>query len=186
MDFGYRISQIGSEEKMKALTLVLGSLMAAILIAACQIPGTKIKPGDKIGEMEFINVWEDCQAPNFTDICGGFETLEDGTCEIPADLTKFWVSRAWAEDTQEALELAWQDSKWSMTFDGHAVDLDAFGSFDMDWTNPEGKVVRARAWNVCISDPAPGKHTVVYDYFIKNSFEWGNFTSTYTFTVLPP
>ena len=68
----------------------------------------------------------------------------------------------------------------------NSSQLDAFGTFDMDWTNPEGELKRARVWDICISNPTPGRHTVVYDFFIKNSIEWGNFTNTYTFTVLPP
>jgi hypothetical protein len=171
---------------MKTLAFVSWLVVLAVLMCACQFPGTKLKPGDKIGNMEFISEYEQCQAPNFNDICGGFETLVDGTCEIPADLTKFWISISLARDTQEDLELGWQDSKWSMTFDGYQVDLPSFGTFDMDWTNPEGKLQRARAWNVCIANPTPGEHTVVYDWFIKNGVEWGNFTSTYTFTALAP
>lgn len=166
---------------MKVPTLFLGSLMAAILIASCQMPGTKIQPGDKIGGMEFINEWENCQAPNFNDICGGFDTLIDGTCEIPAELTKFWISTSLLRDTQEDLEFGWEGSEWSMTFDGYAVDLPAFGTFDMDY---EGK--RARVWNVCISNPVPGKHTVAYKWFIKNGVEWGNFENSLSFTVLSP
>ena len=166
---------------MKKLASIHWMILFAILTASCQFPGTKIQPGDKIGDMEFINEYEKCPAPNWNEICRGFESLADGTCEIPADMTKFWISISLLQDTQEDLELAWKDSEWSMTFDGYNVDLNSFGTFDMDLP---GK--RARAWNVCISNPAPGRHTVVYEYFIKNAVEWGNFTNTHTFTVLPP
>lgn len=169
---------------MKKFAFVGWLILLAILITSCQFPGTKIKPGDKIGEMEFINEWEQCQAPNFNDICGGFDSLLDGTCEIPADMTQFWISISLARDTQEDLELGWTDSKWNMTFDGYKVDLYAFGTFDMDWVNDEGTPQRARAWNVCISNPTPGKHTVTYDFFIKNGVRRGNFTQTYSFIVL--
>lgn len=131
--------------------------------------------------MEFIKEYEQCPAPNYDEICGGFEALANGTCEIPAEMTKFWTSISYIADTQEALELAWKDSKWSMTFDGYRVDLDAFGTFDMDY---EGQ--KARAWNVCISNPAPGRHTVVYKYFIDHAVERGNFTVNHSFTVLSP
>ncbi len=164
---------------MKKFAYISWTILLALLVGACQFPGAKIKPGDKIGEMEFINEYEKCPAPNYNDICGGFESLADGTCEIPAEITQFWISISLLQDTQEALELAWQDSKWSMTFDGHEVDLYAFGTFDMDF---QGK--RARAWNVCISNPAPGRHTVIYEYFIKNAVEWGNFQTAHSFTVL--
>jgi hypothetical protein len=165
--------------EMKKLAFVSWLVLLAVLTASCQFPGTKIKPGDKIGGMEFISEYEKCPAPNFNDICGGFESLVNGTCEIPADMTQFWISLSLVQDTQEALELAWKDSEWSMTFDGYEVDLYAFGTFDMDL---EGQ--RARAWNVCISNPTPGRHTVIYKWFIKNAVEWGNFTTTHSFKVL--
>jgi len=156
----------------------LALIVLAALTASCQFPGSKIQPGDKIGDMEFISEYEQCPAPNFTEICG-FPALVLGTCEIPADMTKFWVSTGWAEDTQEELELAWKDSQWSMTFDGHAVDLPAFGTFDMEL---DGQ--KARAWNVCISDPTPGKHTVAYKSHFERGSEPGNRGNTLIFTVL--
>ena len=162
---------------MKKLAYLMLIVIAAFT-ASCQFPGTKIQPGDKIGNMEFISDYEQCPAPNFSDICG-FPTLAYGTCEIPADLTKFWISTGWAEDTQDALELAWKDSEWSMTFDGYAVDLPAFGTFDMEL---DGQM--ARTWNVCISNPTPGIHTVIYKRHLENGSEPGNRADTLTFTVL--
>ena len=163
---------------MKKIAVLGWLFLFAVLTASCQFPGTKIKPGDKIGDMEFISNYEQCPAPNFSDICG-FDALADGTCEIPADMTQFWISIGWAEDTQEALGLAWQDSKWNMTFDSYNVDLSAFGTYDMDL---EGQ--KARTWNVCISNPPAGKHTVVYKYSFENGSRPGNHTSTLIFTVL--
>lgn len=164
---------------MKKFSFVSWLVLFAVLTASCQSPEAKIKPGDKIGDMEFISDFEQCPAPNFSDICG-FDALTAGTCEIPASMTQFWISRGWAEDTQEALDLAWKDSKWNMTFDGYKVDLYAFGTFDMDLLGQ-----KARAWNVCISNPAPGRHTVVYEFYMENGMEWGNHANTYVFTVLP-
>ena len=161
-------------KKIAYITLIL----IAAFTASCQFPGTKIQPGDKIGNMEFISDYEQCPAPNFSDICG-FLALWKGTCEIPADMTKFWISTGWAEDTQDALELAWKDSEWSMTFDGYAVDLPAFGTFDMELDEQ-----KARTWNVCILNPTPGIHTVIYKRHLENGSMPGEFADRLTFTVL--
>jgi hypothetical protein len=157
------------------------ALLFIILMASCQFPASKIKPGDQIGDMTFINEYEQCQAPNYNDICGGFDSLVDGTCEIPSEMNKFWISISLPAENQEALELAWKDSKWSMTFDGYNVDLASFGTFDWEL---DGQSLRS--WNVCISNPKPGKHTVVYEYFIDHAVERGNFAVSHTFTVLAP
>ena len=173
---------------MKKFAFASWLILIAVLTASCQFPGAKIKPGDKIGEMEFINEWENCQAPNILhELCTEKEVVIDGTCKVPASQTKFWVSTGWMEGSQEAMELSWKDSEWSMTFDGHEVDLYAFGTFDMDWTDPTGKVLdvqKARVWNVCVSNPSPGKHTVRYEFLLKNGVFRGNHELVFNFTVL--
>jgi hypothetical protein len=163
---------------MKTLARMTLVVLLAALLSSCVFPGYKIKPGDKLGDMEFINNYELCPAPNFTDICG-FPALEGGTCVIPASIPVFWISIGWAEDTVEELEFNWLDSKWKMTFDGHEVDLLKFGTYDMDL---EGQ--KARAWDVCISHPASGKHTVNYEYEFVNGVHLGKRHSTLIFTVL--
>jgi hypothetical protein len=175
---------------MKKIAFVSWMLLFAVLTASCQFPGSKIKPGDKIGDMEFINEYEQCQVPNILyDLCSEQEVVFDGTCEVPASQTKFWISTGWMEGSQQAMELSWKDSEWSMTFDGHEVDLWSFGTFDMDWTDPTGKVTdvqKARIWNVCVSNPAPGRHTVVYKFLLKNGVWRGTHEVPLTFTVLAP
>src|SRR3989304_4857790 len=133
---------------MKRLACITLFVLLAALISSCVFPGYKLKPGDKLGDMEFINNYEECPAPNFSDICG-FNALADGTCEIPASISTFWISTGGVENPQEELEFNWQDFKWTMTFDGHAVDLPVFGTYDMEL---DGQ--KARTWNVCISRPA--------------------------------
>jgi hypothetical protein len=173
---------------MKKFAFLGWLILLAVLVAACQSTGAKIKPGDKIGEMEFINEWENCQAPNILyDLCTEKEVVFDGTCTVPASQNKFWISTGWMEGSQESMELSWKDSEWSMTFDGYQVDLTAFGTFDMDWTDPTGKVKdvqKARIWNVCVFNPAPGKHVVRYEYTLKNGVWRGNHELVFNFTVL--
>ena len=173
---------------MKKLAFPVWLILFAVVMTACQFPVAKIKPGDRIGDMEFINNWEDCQAPNILhELCTEQEVVFEGTCTVPASQKKFWVSTGWMEGSQESMELSWKDSEWSMTFDDHEVDLYAFGTFDMDWTDPTGKVEyvqKARIWNVCVSNPAPGKHVVRYEFTLKNGVFRGDHELVFTFTVL--
>jgi hypothetical protein len=166
---------------MKRFACTSFVILMAVLLASCQFPFTKIQPGDKIGDTLFLSDYEQCQAPNFNDICGGFDTLVDGTCEIPADLTTFWISTGWSEPTQEELENAWTNSEWSLTYDDYKIDLPAFGTYDMKYEEQP-----ARAWNVCISNPTPGKHTVVYKIHFEHGSRPGNHTNPLSFTVLAP
>ena len=165
---------------MKKLSFLLLVGLVASLLVSCYLPGSKLKPGDKIGNMEFITEYESCPAPHLAEICSG-ATLEDGTCKIPASITKFWVGASWVEDTTEEVEEAWRDSEWKMTFDGKPVDLPAFRTFDMDF-----KDQKARVWDVCVSNPAPGEHIVHFDFYMPNGVQHGNHAIDYVFTVLPP
>lgn len=154
--------------------------LIVVSLNSCIFPGYKLKPGDKIGEMEFINEYSSCVAPNFNEICS-WDALRKGTCKIPASQTKFWISTGMTWETQEELEQNWLGSEWKMTFDGQPVDLYVFGTFDFDLA---GK--KARGWNVCISNPVPGTHTVRYDFYKPNGVERGNFQDEFVFTVLAP
>lgn len=161
---------------MKTLACLVSITLTASLLTSCYLPGYKLKPGDKIGEMTLVG-----DIPNnLNELCGGFDSLLDGTCEVPASISPLGISTGWQEDTLEALEMAWKDSKWEMSFDGHPVDLSAFETFDME---VGGKKVRV--WNIGITNPTPGKHIVQYDFFIDNSIERGNHSVTWTFTIVP-
>lgn len=169
---------------MKKFTFVSCLFLLAVFTASCQFPGAKIKPGDKIGEMEFINEYENCQAPNIlNDLCTEKE-LTAGTCKV--SLKTFWISVGWTAGSWEELDLEWKDSEWSATFNGQEIDLPAFGFYDMDWTDPDGNAWKARVWNVCIKNPAPGKYSVVYEFLFVNGVWRGNHVVPLNFTVVAP
>jgi len=159
------------------ISLIL-SMLLSLGIVSCQYSGNKLKPGDKIGEMLISNNL-DIGVPNFNEVCT-FDQLHLGTCEIPSSIKKIGVSIGWAESTPETLDLSWEGSIWDATIDGHAIDLPSFGTFDMDW---EG--VNLRVWNVCITNPALGKHTVEYKFFLEKGERPGNHTDTLIFTIIP-
>lgn len=169
---------------MKRTAIVSWLILFAILSTSCQIPGAKIKPGDKLGDIEFINKAADCQAPNLLyDICSE-KQLTDGTCEVPASMKTFWVSVGWTAGSWDALELEWKDSEWEMTFEDHEVDLDAFGTYDMEVTDPAGNAWKGRVWNVCISNPPAGKYSAQYHFILRNGLWRGDHVVPLNFTVL--
>jgi hypothetical protein len=156
-------------------TMVVSIITAALLLASCVLPGSRLGPGDKIGGMELTTEFD----LNINYLCT-FEDLGAGTCQIPSSVTALGVSTGWAEDTAQALDEAWRDSRWTMTIDGHKVDLEPFGTFDLDWGDQ-----KARVWDVGLSGLALGEHVVRYDFYLEHAIERGNHATIYQFTVVP-
>jgi hypothetical protein len=182
---------------MKKYSLACWLALGVILLVSCANMDQGIQPGDRIGEMEFISDYDDCPAPNLNEICS-FDSLFNGTCEIPADVTRFWISSGWMEGSWDQLNLAWKESQWKMTFDDQEVDLDAFGITDIDWQIKPNRLwdvckqtskevhserEKARMWNVCVAYPSPGKHIVRYEFYMKNGPWRGSHVETFAFTV---
>jgi len=174
----WRAADHTKEGSVKRLTFAIGVMLLAGLLASCTFPGSKLKPGDTVGDMELTTEFD----LNIHSLCS-FDELAEGTCQIPSTITEIGISTGWFEITEDALNLTWLDSTWTMTFDGREVDLASFGTFDLDW---EGQ--KARVWDVGITNPAPGKHTVHYEFNFKNGPERGNHFVDYIFTVIdaPP
>lgn len=163
---------------MKKEALVGLFFLLAVLFASCSLLERRLKPGDKIGEMVVsnnLNIGD----KNFNDICT-FPQLLDGICEIPVSNTKFGVSTGWSEATLEELNQAWTDSTWEVTLDGRKVAIEEFGTFDLDLGDSQ-----ARVWNIAVTNPPLGKHTVIYKFSTFKGSEPGNHTNTYIFTVVP-
>ena len=159
---------------MKKLIFSISVMLLASSLAACVLPGSKLKPGDTVGDMQLTTEFD----LNIHYLCS-FEELAEGTCQIPDTLSEIGISTGWSEITTDALDLTWLDSKWTMTFDGREVDLASFGTFDLDWEDQ-----KARVWDVGITNPAPGEHTVHYEFYFKNGPERGNHYVDYIFTVV--
>ena len=163
---------------MRKLSLFVWFIGLSISMAACS--PKLLSPGDKIDEMELFSY---CDGVNVVDICT-FDELNEGTCQVPGSPNFLWVSTGWVEPTIAELESAWKDSTWKMTFDGQAVNLAEFGTYDLKVIDPDYGPVQARVWNFCISNPTPGVHTARYDYHFVNGSRPGNNATVWTFTVL--
>jgi len=159
---------------MKKLARIAFIGLLASSMTSCYYPGYKLKPGDKIGNMELTTSFD----KNIHELCD-FTELSLGTCEIPAPESAIGISTGWAEDTLEALNLAWAGSRWEMSIDNHQVDLPSFGTFDLDFGGQ-----KARVWDVGLLNFEPGKHTVQYDFHLENGARVGNHTQLFIFTVM--
>ena len=159
---------------MNKLAYIALTALLAYSVSSCYFPGYRLKPGDKIGQMELTTSFE----KNIHELCD-FTILSLGTCEIPPQESAIGVSTGWAEDTLEALDSVWSGSSWEVTIDDHKVDLPSFGTFDLD---VEGQ--KARVWDIGLSNLAQGKHVVQYDFHFENGLRVGNHTQLFIFTVL--
>lgn len=166
---------------MKKFNLLVLFLLVSSLLTACA--EKKLQPDDMLGEMKLVSYCEEGELVN--KLCK-FDELYDGTCQVPAGVKDLWVSAGWAETTTEELEKAWKDSTWKMTFDGHPVDLAPFGTYDVEIDDPTFGLLKARVWNFCVTNIAPGKHNARYDFYLPNAYERGNHAEDWTFTVLEP
>jgi hypothetical protein len=162
---------------MKKIILQVVAIILITLSTACA--PKMLKPGDKIGNMEIVNY---CEGNNIIEICS-YEELEKGTCSVPSSWTTFWVSFGWAEPTIEELNTTFKDSTWKLTFDGKPIDINSFGTYDLDVQDPLLGPMKARVWDICIINPSSGAHTAQYDYKFVNGTRIGNHTEIWTFTV---
>lgn len=138
-----------------------------------------LQPGDKIGEMELLNY---CEGTNIVEVCA-YETLLDGTCILAAP-EFLWVAAGWTEKTKEELELTWKDSSWTMFFDDQEVDIEAFGTYDIDIQDPVNGIVKGRVWNFCVANITPGIHHASYEHTFKYGSRPGFNIENWTFTVV--
>ena len=132
-------------------------------------------PGDLIGTMSvqvspsrFPVVWDYCPMA-WSDKPGG----EPVDCAMPWQ-PEVEVWQAWGAKDQARLNAGWEALTWEIYVDGQALDLGAFGTWDIDYAAEDGTPVRVRAWDLKLVDPTPGEHILHYvlhtDRDVDNGF----------------
>ncbi len=112
-----------------------------------------LKPGDKIGDMTVSAMAGD--APDtvwlgqFCDlsVSGEFPVSVERDCQIPP-----LAAVHFGHGTPEGV---WEERKWEIRIDGQPVDLEAFGSFVMDFGSGP-----TRMWKLGLENLTPGAHTL--------------------------
>ncbi len=153
---------------MKHRTISLGCLiLMALLLVGCARSvaldsNEGIKPRTTLGEMTMrkapnqdemaLTMWDYCD-PLAGETEPGPFALECSTPQLP----QLFIGNGIFAGSTEELDLYWPTMTWELEFDGHPVDLPAFGTIDVTWQ--EGPF---RFWNVVVEAPTAGKHTVRY------------------------
>jgi alpha-amylase len=138
-----------------------------------------LKPGDTIGQMSLQT--SPSQTPSLWEYCP--MAWSDKPGGEPVDCTMPWqpeveIWQAWGARDQALLDAGWRVLTWEMYVDEHAIDLQAFGTWDFDW-EVEGTPVRIRAWDIKLINPTPGEHTLHYVLHTNQQVDNG-------FAALPP
>jgi hypothetical protein len=159
---------------------VLLLLASATVVGGVAAAGP-VGPGGKIGTMTLtrgvlfdadISLWN---------VCNG-EISKFGryhrSCAIPR-LRRTYIGRGARAPTEKALAEEWKRQRWSLSVDGRAVNLAAFGTNDSSPPS-RGKPAVGRFWKVILVGATAGKHTVRYR---TRYFPAGTIDATWTVTV---
>ncbi len=140
------------------------------LLSACQRdsktiePGSHpeinlLKPGDSIGEMKLVKAIHESMPSSFFFYCtpylGSEPTVVTTECQLPQSNYLFVGYGEFANSASD-LDSQWSMKTWELYIDGLPVDLDAFGTLDVDL----GKKVRV--WAVALENTSKEPHTLRY------------------------
>ena len=171
-------------KKFVFLTLII--LFISILGACAKSEPERIEgminPGDDIDGMLFTTTDEVDWDNSITFLCdfSSWEDINNRTAPcftLPGSSVFFGnFSGVPYNDPNEADE-PWQEVKSEVTFDGHPLNLQAFGYMEIELYESEWNY--ARIWNLKVENITPGAHTVQTVWEDSEVSE----TNTYTFTV---
>jgi hypothetical protein len=165
---------------LPALAVVL--LVPAGAVAALS---TALRPSERIGAVTLVSVPEASADSGIFTFCRP-EILDTGryrrTCTVPRTKLLFLGYGAF-ETSRAKLDDIWRQLRWTMTFDGRAVDLRAFGTEDRvlrRYAAAGGRTAYLRAWKVAAENLPPGRHTLRYT---MRQSGYGTTDATWTFVV---
>lgn len=130
-----------------------------------------LKPGDTVGQMTVTTGPPETDGPPIWAFCPpafsegpGVNTVE---CSVPP-LPELPIGHGWWSKDEALRDSNWNAMTWELYLDGQRIDLDAFGSADIDlpqtglpgYDPNEEVVTKLRTWDVLLKEPALGKHTL--------------------------
>lgn len=134
-------------------------------LAACGAPATptidSLQPGESVSGMLARTMVDTNEADSMFNFCDPFFGINPPVefftdCNLP-QMKNLFVGYGDFGTSQEDLERRWNEQTWELYINGRPVDLEAFGTFDLNVAgNP------ARVWNIMLEDVSPGFHQVRY------------------------
>ena len=161
---------------MKHPSVFVFLLLVASVTVSCASPtsapaspapnSSVLQPGDTLGEAVIEIAKDETGEPDIFTYCDPIiaesaPRVMVRTCKVP-QLSYLFIGYAELANTQEELESRWKAETWQLYFDKHAVDLQSFGFFDMDWAE-----YRLRRWKIAVENLPPGEHSL--QYIISNA-----------------
>ncbi|HLO18126.1 MAG TPA: PHB depolymerase family esterase, partial [Anaerolineales bacterium] len=157
---------------MKRQGNVVFGLLISILVVSCASPtlapsesmiepDSSIETGDALGKMVFVIAKDESGEPSIFNSCSPFVSDSDPavmvrTCSVP-QIPYLFIGYGDLETSLEELDSVWENEAWELYFDGNAVDLTAFGYFDIDLGE-----FKLRSWKIALENLTPGEHKLRY------------------------
>ena len=167
MDSNIMKITIKHQINVSAVAIAMASILlscaspAITPIASPATPYSSIQPGETIGEMVLASAENETGESYFYNYCSPIVAESDPkvmvrTCSVP-QMSHLFIGYGDLASSIEEMDSTWSAERWQLYFDGHAVDLLAFGFYDTEW---EG--YKLRQWKVAINNLMPGEHKVRY------------------------
>jgi hypothetical protein len=166
-----------SISKFISFIILIGLLVGCALIGDIE---RMIEPGEKIGDFTIMKGKPGEFTWNWDVNCSrsGENNTYFYSCSAIVGETVSVASRNFSI-YENSLEDIWEVSNYNMTINKRTVDLEAFGTIDLNFTS----IDTFRFWNVVIITDKPGVITV------KDSGVFNNgapFSSSWTYTFIEP
>jgi hypothetical protein len=144
------------------------TLLIAIILSSCQHPATtKLKPGDKIGDMilttgaaKAVPLWFFCSRASETN---SVTTVE---CKVPL-VSRLAIGNTFGVPDIALADLDWAASAWELFIDNQPLDLGTFGTYYVVFPSMTSSPSRIRevfkmikVWDVVLENPGPESHTL--------------------------
>lgn len=150
---------------MDSLVKIGRMVLLIVLLASCSTPSmtsssSRAKPGDTLGDVILTTVTP-LPGPSIVGIMDGCDATHVNkpgiytfTCQASAQPVS-WLGTCWSNASAKVVDSDWSRMRWTTYLDDHELDLNSFGTFDLDFGG-----LAARCWNVALKNPPLRDYTI--------------------------